>query len=83
MGLEKSNATVQWTVAGEGWTEPNLNLLPSGADANESLPAYHISRLTLIELDGNFLYTKQRRNTHFVQKQNICRKMAVLECVFL
>ena len=40
MGLERSNATVQWTVAGEGWTEPNLNLLPSGADANESLLAY-------------------------------------------
>ena len=32
----------------------------------ESLPVYHISRLTLIELDGNFLYPKRYRNTHIL-----------------
>ena len=39
-GLEQSNATVRWTVAGDGSMEPNLNLLPLGADANESLTVY-------------------------------------------
>ena len=34
----------------------------------ESLPAYHISRLTLIELDGNFLYSKGEEFTHFLYK---------------
>ena len=28
------------STAGDGLTEPNLYLLPVGADANESLPAY-------------------------------------------
>ena len=27
-GLEGSNATVRWTVAGEGWMQRNLNFLP-------------------------------------------------------
>jgi len=27
-GLEESNATVRWTVAGDGLTEPNLNFRP-------------------------------------------------------
>ena len=34
----------------------------------ESLPVYHISRLTLIELDGNFLYPKRYRNTHILRE---------------
>ena len=40
----------------------------------ESLPAYHISRLTLIELDGNFLYSKQCRNTY-----NLCENRTFAE----
>ena len=38
-GLERSNAT-RISAAGDGLTEPNINLLPLGADANESLPVY-------------------------------------------
>ena len=40
--------------AADGLTEANLYLLPKGADANESLPAYHMSTLTLIELAWTF-----------------------------
>ena len=48
----------------------------------ESLPAYHISRLTLIELDGNFLYSKQNRNTHILCQnrtfaENDCFRMCI------
>ena len=55
---------VWWTVTADGLTEANLYFLSPRAkeNANESLPAYHISRLTLIELGGNFLYSKQQRN---------------------
>ena len=37
----------------------------------ESHPLRHISRLTLIELDGNFLYSKQFGNTHILCKNRI------------
>ena len=42
-GLERLNAT-RTSVAGDGLTEPNLYLLPLGADANESLPVYQINK---------------------------------------
>ena len=49
-GLEQLNATVRWTVAADGSTEANLYLLPLGADANESLPAYERTTVTLIHV---------------------------------
>ena len=48
-GLEQSNATVRGTVAADGSSEANLYLLPLGADANESLPAYQEKATVLIE----------------------------------
>ena len=44
----------------------------------ESLPVYHISRLTLIELDGNFLYSKQCGNIHILYK---CGTFAEIDCL--
>ena len=39
VGFERSNATVRWTVAGDGWTEPILNFRLAEMQANPSFSA--------------------------------------------
>ena len=54
--LEQLNATVRRTVAADGLTEANLHLLPAGADANESLPAYQKSRCSIWNICFSFYF---------------------------
>ena len=51
-GLERSNPTCRGQVGGDGLTEPNLYLLPMGADANESLPVVCVKKRPVISTES-------------------------------
>ena len=59
-GLEQSNAARR-SAAGEGWTEPNFYLLPTGADANESLSAYR----KILEVSPSYRHFFLDHNIHY------------------